>query len=116
MNPQDQTLALASGQYLGKALKKHRAAMESMDSHNPEELIIAAILIANHNWLAASTKAYQEPYSVDMGTYRMCQGIIALVEKAAPWLLETSPGSSVGVKTRSNICSFLTSGKVRLMT
>ncbi len=97
MNPQDQALALASGRYLGKALKQHRAAMETMHSVNPEELIIAAILIAHHNWLAASTKAYQEPYQVDMGTYRMCQGITALVEKAAPWLLESDQGFSASI-------------------
>lgn len=89
MNPQDQTLALASGRYLGKALKQHQAAMEAIESANPEELIVAAILIAHHSWLAASTKAYQEPYRVDMGTYRMCRGITVLVEKAAPWLLAT---------------------------
>jgi hypothetical protein len=100
MNPEDHTLALASGRYLGKALKQHRAAMDTMDLYKPEELIIAAILIAHHNWLAASTKAYQEPYSVDMGTYRMCQGIIALVEKAAPWLLETDEGSSINIDNK----------------
>jgi hypothetical protein len=56
MNPQDHhTLALASGQYLGKALKEHRAAVGTMDLRNPEELIIAAVLIAHHHWLSAST-------------------------------------------------------------
>jgi hypothetical protein len=49
MNPQEHTLALVSGQYLGKALKDHRAAVETMDLRNPEELIIAAVLIAHHH-------------------------------------------------------------------
>jgi Fungal specific transcription factor domain len=87
MDPQDHTLAWASGKYLGKALQEHRAAVETMDSRNPEALIIAAVLIAHHHWLSASTKMYQEPYMIDMGTYRFCRGIQALVEKVAPWLL-----------------------------
>lgn len=72
MNPQDHTLALVSGQYLGKALKEHRAAVETMNLRNPEELIIAAVLIAHHHWLSASTNMHQEPYMIDMGTYRFC--------------------------------------------
>jgi hypothetical protein len=94
INPQDSSLALASGRYLDKALQQHRAAVESTDYPNPEALIIAAVLIAHHHWLAASTKAYQEPYRVDLGTYRMCQGITALVQKSAPWLLEARDSSA----------------------
>jgi hypothetical protein len=90
MNPQDHTLALVLGQHLGKALKEHRAAVETMDLRNPEELIIAAVLIAHHHWLSASTNMYQKPYIIDMGTYRFCQGIQALVTKAAPWLPTTN--------------------------
>jgi hypothetical protein len=81
IKPQDHTLALASGQYLGKTLKEHRAAVETKDLRNPEELIIAAVLIAHHHWLSASTNMYQEPYMIDMGTYRFCQGIQALVTR-----------------------------------
>ncbi|KAH8796757.1 hypothetical protein BGZ57DRAFT_847425 [Hyaloscypha finlandica] len=54
----DHTLALASGQYLGKTLKEHRAAVETKDLRNPEELIIAAVLIAHHHWLSASTNMH----------------------------------------------------------
>jgi len=97
MNPKDRSLALASGLYLGKALREHRTAMEMIDSRDPEELIIAAVLIAHHHWLSASTKMFQEPYMNDMGTYRFCQGIQALVARAAPWLLEANQGSRVSV-------------------
>ncbi|KAE9375646.1 hypothetical protein N431DRAFT_480913 [Stipitochalara longipes BDJ] len=97
MNPQDRSLASASGWYLGKALKEHRTAMETMDLRNPEELIFAAVLIAHHHWLSASTKMFQEPYMNDMGTYRFCQGIQALVARAAPWLLEADESSCVGI-------------------
>jgi len=97
MNPQDRSLALASGVYLGKALEGHRIAMETMDFRNPEELIFAAVLIAHHHWLSASTKMFQEPYMNDMGTYRFCQGIQALVARAAPWLLEGQEGICVSI-------------------
>jgi hypothetical protein len=97
MNPEDKTLALASGRYLDKALKQHRAAVEVMDSQNAEVLIITAVLIAHHSWLSSSTRSYQEPYRNDMSTYRMCQGINALVAKAAPWLLMTRLDSSVSI-------------------
>lgn len=106
LNPEDQTLVLASGRYLDKALKQHRAAVEVMDSQNAEALIIAAILIAHHSWLAASTRTYQEPYRVDLGTYRMCQGINALVAKAAPWLLTTARDSSVGANVEVEYLPF----------
>ncbi len=71
--------------------------MEVMDSENAEALVIAAVLIAHHSWLSASTRAYQEPYKVDMTTYRMCQGISALVAKAAPWLLQVPLDPSSGI-------------------
>lgn len=105
MNPQDRSLALASGLYLGKALKQHRVAMEAMDFRNPEELVIAAVLIAHHHWLSASTKMYQEPYMNDLGTYRFCQGIVALVAKAAPWLLEAGedPNSCISISINNQI-------------
>jgi hypothetical protein len=97
LNPEDQTLVLASGRYLDKALGQHRAALEVMNSQNADPLIIAAILIAHHSWLAASTRTYQEPYKVDLGTYRVCQGINALVAKVAPWILKGARDSSAGI-------------------
>jgi len=106
MNPQDHTLALVSGQYLGKALKEHRAAVETMDLRNPEELTIAAVLIAHHHWLSASTNMYQEPCVIDMGRDRFCQGIQALVTKAAPWLSTTNEDAWPSSTIRWNICLF----------
>lgn len=106
MNPQDHTLALVSGQYLGKALKEHRAAVETMNLRNPEELIIAAILIAHHHWLSASTNMYQEPYMIDMGTYRFCQCIQALVTKIAPWLSTTNEDACASIDNQIEYLPF----------
>lgn len=87
LNPNDLTLALASRRFVDKAVTLHRTALHPLDTQNSEALVIAGVLIAHCSWLLTSAGASQEPYQIDLNTYRLCMSIAALVDKAAPWLL-----------------------------
>jgi hypothetical protein len=85
-NPNDTVLARASLFYLDKAVAKHQAALDRADERTVEPLLVAAVLIAHHTWLSAHSKGPKERFVLDLRTYHMCNGIVALIQKFEPWL------------------------------
>jgi hypothetical protein len=79
-------MALASRLYFDKAIAKHRVALDQVDRHNAEPLLMAAVLLTHHHWLVKHSGASQEQYHIDIQTYHMCKGINTLTQKTAPWL------------------------------
>ena len=87
LQPGDHSMALASRSYFNKAVTKQRDALPDLNTENAEPLLVAAVLIAHHTWLAAHvTEHLNERYNVTLQTYQMCKGIQALIRRASPWL------------------------------
>jgi hypothetical protein len=81
--PDDRTLALAADSYLSKALEKHQEALSRLDPSNAEPVLVAAVLIAHHTFLAMHTN---EPYKIEFQNYHMRQGVKIVAQRVAPWL------------------------------
>lgn len=95
--PNDHSLAVASRSYFNKAVTQQRDALSSVNAENAETLLVAAVLIAHHTWLATHiTDQTDERYKINLQTYQMCLGINALIRRATPWLekYSWSPKSS----------------------
>ena len=87
LQPGDQSLAFASRLYFSKALKKQRDSVTNINAENAEPLLVGAVLIAHHTWLAAHiTGSPNDRYDMALQTYLMCQGIQTLIQNAWPWL------------------------------
>jgi hypothetical protein len=79
-------MALASRIYFEKSIAEHRSAVDEVDRHNAEPLLVAAVLLTHHHWLSAHGDTSREQYQIDLKTYHMCKGICTLTQRAAPWL------------------------------
>ena len=90
LQPGDHSLVLASKSYFNKALTKQRDLVSSLNAGNAEALLVAAVLIAHHTWLATHIIEYDERpnarYNMTLQTYAMCLGIQGLMRRASPWL------------------------------
>jgi hypothetical protein len=87
LQPEDQTLALASRSYFNRALAKQRDGLSHLDAESAQPLLVAAVLIAHLTWLTTHfTGRLDERYNLTLQTYEMCKGITALIRRASPWL------------------------------
>jgi len=108
LNPNDQALFQSAWSHFDKAIMLQRAALDQMDRQNAEPMIIAAILLAHYNWLAACNEDIPQPRRLEVETYNMCKGILELAEKSGPYLnkysaipvvkIEIPPGSRFDIK------------------
>ncbi|KAI9742606.1 MAG: hypothetical protein M1818_003747 [Claussenomyces sp. TS43310] len=81
LTPADEELAQASTTFLHNALIKFQAVLPHLDGHNAELMVLSAMLIAHHSWLAAHSDI-GEPHAHHTQTYRLCQGTKALEQRA----------------------------------
>jgi len=81
--PDDRTLPLAADSYLSKALEQHQEAISHLDPTNAEPVLIAAVLIAHHTFLAMHIN---EPYKIEFQNYHMRLGVKVVAQRVAPWL------------------------------
>ncbi|KAH9220939.1 hypothetical protein DL95DRAFT_382896 [Leptodontidium sp. 2 PMI_412] len=105
LNPNDQTLFQSAWSHFNKAVVLQRTALDQMDRQNAEPMIIAAILLAHFNWLAACNEQTPHPRKLEVETYNMCKGILDLAQESGPNLdkysaipevtVEAPPGSSL---------------------
>jgi hypothetical protein len=84
--PNDRVLRDAAEYYFDKALRKHRIALIHADKDSAEPLLVTAILIAHHTWLASHYYVPNEPYTTSLRTYYMVRGIQTLCDQMRPWL------------------------------
>jgi hypothetical protein len=85
LNPDDQTLAIASRSYFGDAIKLQRTALEQHDvmnnDRNIESLFVAGFILAHHNWLLTQTGEHVNRYDLSLETFYMCNGYRLLAAK-----------------------------------
>ncbi|KAG0652453.1 Sterol uptake control 2 [Hyphodiscus hymeniophilus] len=87
LQPGDQSLAVVSRTYFDKAIKGQRDSLCSLSVENAEPLLVGAVLIAHHTWLAQHLiESPHEHYGMSLQTYQMCVGIQTLIRDTTPWL------------------------------
>lgn len=87
LTPSDPKLLYAAKYYFDRAVRDHRKALSVVDEESAEAVLATAILITHHNWLALHSDTSNTPYELNLQTYYMARGIMALFDQMCrnPW-------------------------------
>ncbi|KAH8688737.1 hypothetical protein BGW36DRAFT_392102, partial [Talaromyces proteolyticus] len=99
LNSDDQTLAIASRSYFGKAIGLQRMALQQQevidDERNAESIFVAGFILAHHNWLLTQTGKHVDSFDPSLETFYMCTGHRSLAAKnLSPWCKYTTLGEA----------------------
>lgn len=85
-SPNDVAMAAAVREYLDKALKAHRTALESRHRVLTEDLWVSAVVLANLHWLLARQAHEGEKYELPLQMWRALAGVGALFTRERDYL------------------------------
>lgn len=95
LTPKDPEMAYASRFYFLRALNKHRKGLMRSTATSMETLLVTAILIIHHSWLASHTIADADN-QLGLDTFRLCEGTRVMAQNA-PEIVQRKFGPTLGL-------------------